>query len=110
AVGAGTSNVTQSLGTVVHAIAAMATEDGTDYVERLDDIWDQFDFGGLWFNRKQRRVAEQMVDKFVRWQKDKPRDLVAVEEAFTVRVPGHDIQITGRVDRVERDEAGRAVI
>ncbi|MFG1825772.1 ATP-dependent helicase [Microbispora bryophytorum] len=110
AVGAGSSNVTQSLGTVVHAIAAMATEDGTDYVERLDDIWDQFDFGGLWFNRKQRRVAEQMVDKFVRWQKDKPRDLVAVEEAFTVRVPGHDIQITGRVDRVERDEAGRAVI
>ncbi|WP_169948789.1 ATP-dependent DNA helicase [Microbispora sp. H11081] len=110
AVGAGSSNVTQSLGTVVHAIAAMATEDGTDYVKRLDDIWDQFDFGGLWFNRKQRRVAEQMVDRFVRWQKDRPRDLVAVEEAFTVRVPGHDIQITGRVDRVERDEAGRAVI
>ncbi|GLX08455.1 DNA helicase [Microbispora sp. NBRC 16548] len=110
AVGAGSSNVTQSLGTVVHAIAAMSTEDGTDYVKRLDDIWDQFDFGGLWFNRKQRRVAEQMVDRFVRWQKDRPRDLVAVEEAFTVRVPGHDIQITGRVDRVERDEAGRAVI
>ncbi|GGO25807.1 DNA helicase [Microbispora rosea subsp. aerata] len=110
AVGAGSANVTQSLGTVVHAIAAMATEDGADYVKRLDDIWDQFDFGGLWFNRKQRRVAEQMVDRFVRWQKDKPRDLVAVEEAFTVRVPGHDIQITGRVDRVERDEAGRAVI
>ncbi|MBO4270702.1 ATP-dependent helicase [Microbispora triticiradicis] len=110
AVGAGSSNVTQSLGTVVHAIAAMATEDGTDFVKRLDDIWDQFDFGGLWFNRKQRRVAEQMVDRFVRWQKDKQRDLVAVEEAFTVRVPGHDIQITGRVDRVERDGAGRAVI
>ncbi|KAA9375057.1 ATP-dependent helicase [Microbispora cellulosiformans] len=110
AVGAGSSNVTQSLGTVVHAIAAMATEDGTDYVKRLDDIWDRFDFGGLWFNRKQRRVAEQMVDRFVRWQKDKQRDLVAVEEAFTVRVPGHDIQITGRVDRVERDGAGRAVI
>ncbi|MEW9534112.1 ATP-dependent helicase [Microbispora sp. NPDC049125] len=109
AVGAGGTSVTQSLGTVIHAIAVLATEDGADLVKRLDDVWDQFDFGGVWFNRKQRRVAEQMIDRFVRWHKQNPRELVALEESFTA-VVADGVQIKGRVDRVERDGDGRAVI
>jgi RecB family exonuclease len=109
AVGAGGSSVTQHLGTVIHAIAVLATEDGPDLVRRLDDIWGEFDFGGEWFNRKQRKVAEQMVERFVRWHKENERTLVATEEAFTAVVSDR-VHIKGRVDRVERDEAGRAVI
>ncbi|MGV9539287.1 hypothetical protein ACWDR9_37260 [Streptosporangium sandarakinum] len=32
--------------------------------KRLDDVWGELDFGGVWYNRKQRRVAEEMVAKF----------------------------------------------
>ncbi|MEZ0076730.1 ATP-dependent helicase [Planotetraspora sp. GP83] len=109
AVGAGGTSVTQSLGTVIHAIAVLATEDGADLGRRLDDIWDQLDFGGIWFNRKQRKVAEQMVERFVRWHQENPRELVALEEAFTA-VVADGVHIKGRVDRVERDGDGRAVI
>ncbi|GLW97778.1 DNA helicase [Microtetraspora sp. NBRC 16547] len=109
AVGAGSASVTQSLGTVIHAIAVLATGDDPDLARRLDDVWDQFDFGGVWFNRKQRRVAEQMVERFLRWHRENPRELVALEEPFTA-VLSEGVHIKGRVDRVERDGDGRAVI
>jgi superfamily I DNA/RNA helicase/RecB family exonuclease len=110
AVGAGSTSVTQSLGTVIHAIAVLATEDGgTDLAKRLDEVWDQFDFGGAWFNRKQRKVAEQMVERFVRWHEANEREVVALEESFAVPLSS-GVEIRGRVDRVERDHAGRSVI
>ncbi|WP_422664864.1 PD-(D/E)XK nuclease family protein [Acrocarpospora corrugata] len=111
AVGASSASVSQSLGTVIHAIAVLAAENNP--VEalsgRLDEIWDELDFGGLWFNRKQRHVAEQMVERFLRWHAENPRELVAPEEAFTA-VVSEGVIIKGRVDRVERDGEGRAVI
>ncbi|GII57022.1 DNA helicase [Planotetraspora thailandica] len=109
AVGTGGSGVAQSLGSVIHAIAVLAAEDGADLMGRLDDVWDEFDFGGVWFNRKQRKVAEQMIERFVRWHENNERDLVAQEESFTA-VVSEGVQIKGRVDRVERDGDGRAVI
>ncbi|MFF3665313.1 ATP-dependent helicase [Microtetraspora malaysiensis] len=109
AVGAGSVGVTQSLGTVIHAIAVLATGDDPDLAKRLDEVWDRFDFGGVWFNRKQRKVAEQMVERFLTWHRENPRRLVALEEPFTA-VLSEGVHIKGRVDRVERDDDGRAVI
>ncbi|MDF5755517.1 ATP-dependent DNA helicase [Spongiactinospora sp. TRM90649] len=112
AVGASGTSAAQGLGTIIHALAVLAAT-GVPAEEtlgkRLDAIWDELDFGGKWFNRKQRQVAEQMIRKFVRWQQDNDRDLISTEEAFTA-VVGEGIEIRGRVDRVERDGDGRAVI
>ncbi|MFC0866225.1 ATP-dependent helicase [Sphaerimonospora cavernae] len=110
AVGAGGSAATQHLGSVIHALAVLATDDGVDLHERLDGIWNQFDFGGVWFNHKQRKLAEQMIDRFVRWHKNNTRELVETEQGFTVALPEREIQIKGRVDRVERDSEGLPVI
>ncbi|MFC4587489.1 ATP-dependent helicase [Sphaerisporangium corydalis] len=111
AVGASGTDMSRSLGSVIHAIAvlAVAGQAGETLGKRLDEIWDELDFGGVWFNRKQRVVAEQMVGRFLTWQEENPRELVAVEEAFTA-ILSEDVQIKGRVDRVERDGDGRAVI
>ncbi|MEV7011835.1 ATP-dependent DNA helicase [Streptosporangium sp. NPDC051022] len=111
-VGAGGTDVARGLGTVIHALAVLAatgmpTEDTLG--KRLDDVWHELDFGGAWYNRKQRKVAEEMISKFVRWHQDNPRELVGLEEAFTAMV-SEGVQIKGRVDRVERDGEGRAVI
>ncbi|MEU8202627.1 UvrD-helicase domain-containing protein [Streptosporangium sp. NPDC049046] len=111
-VGAGGTDVARGLGTVVHALAVLAatgmpTEETLG--KRLDDVWHELDFGGVWYNRKQRAVAEEMISKFVRWHEENPRELVGLEEAFTAMV-SEGVQIKGRVDRVERDGEGRAVI
>ncbi|GLK14526.1 DNA helicase [Streptosporangium carneum] len=111
-VGAGGTDVARGLGTVIHALAVLAatgmpTEETLG--KRLDDVWHELDFGGAWYNRKQRKVAEEMISKFVRWHQENPRELVGLEEAFTAMV-SEGVQIKGRVDRVERDGEGRAVI
>ncbi len=111
AVGASGTDMSRSLGSVIHALAVLAAagQEGDALGKRLDEIWDDLDFGGVWFNRKQRKVAEQMVSRFLTWHEQNPRELVAVEEAFTAELsPG--VHIRGRVDRVERDGEGRAVI
>ncbi|MEU7864087.1 ATP-dependent DNA helicase [Nonomuraea sp. NPDC049141] len=112
AVGAAGTSSAQGLGTVIHALAVLAATDlpNEDLLgKRLDEIWNELDFGGVWFNRKQRQVAEQMITKFWRWHQENPRELVALEEAFTATV-SDGVQIKGRVDRVERDSENRAVI
>ncbi|MFI7640304.1 ATP-dependent helicase [Nonomuraea sp. NPDC049400] len=112
AVGAAGTSTAQGLGNIIHALAVLASTDlpSEDLLgDRLDQIWNDLDFGGAWYNRKQRQVAEQMIGKFLRWHKENPRELVALEEAFTAMV-SEGVQIKGRVDRVERDSDNRAVI
>jgi RecB family exonuclease len=49
-----------------------------------------------------------MVRRFLDWHAANPRDLVAVEQALQVQIG--QVQITGRVDRLERDPQNRAVV
>ncbi len=110
AAGAGGSDVLRHLGTVIHAAAVLAAE-GTDEAgigERIDDIWHHLDFGSAWYSGKQRELAHRMVTKFLAWHRSNPRELVAVEQALRVRIG--QVEITGRVDRLERDDRGAGVI
>jgi superfamily I DNA/RNA helicase/RecB family exonuclease len=110
AAGAGTSDVLRHLGTVIHAAAVLAAEGTgeTGIEERIDDIWHHLDFGSAWYNDKQRELARRMVARFLAWHRGNPRQLVAVEQALRVRIG--QVEITGRVDRLERDEDGGGVI
>jgi superfamily I DNA/RNA helicase/RecB family exonuclease len=110
AVGAGRSDVLRHLGTVIHAAAQLIAEGATEgaVADRIDDIWHHLDFGSVWYGTRQRELAERMVRKFLDWHAANPRELLATEQALRVRVGG--VEITGRVDRLERDELGRGVI
>jgi RecB family exonuclease len=110
AVGAGRSDVVRHLGTVIHAAAVVAASGATEQqvADRIDEIWHHLDFGSAWYSAKQRSLAERMVRKFLDWHAANPRDLVAVEEALKVRIG--QVEITGRVDRLESDDQGRAVV
>ena len=110
AAGAGGTDVLRHLGTVIHAAAVLAAE-GTDEAgigERIDDIWHHLDFGSAWYSGKQRELAHRMVTKFLAWHRSNQRELVAVEQALRVRIG--QVEITGRVDRLERDDRGAGVI
>jgi superfamily I DNA/RNA helicase/RecB family exonuclease len=110
AAGAGRSDVLRHLGTVVHAAAVLAAEGAAerDVALRIDEIWHHLDFGSVWYSAKQRAQAERMVRRFLDWHAANPRELVAVEQALRVRIG--QVEITGRVDRLERDDKGRAVV
>jgi superfamily I DNA/RNA helicase/RecB family exonuclease len=110
AAGAGRTDVLRHLGTVIHAAAVLISEGASErsVASRIDDIWHHLDFGSVWYGSRQRELAERMVRKFLEWHASNPRDLLATEEALRVRVG--QVEITGRVDRLERDSAGRGVI
>ena len=110
AVGAGRSDVLRHLGTVIHAAAVLAATGATEQqvADRIDEIWHHLDFGSAWYSAKQRSLAERMVRKFLDWHAANPRALVAVEQTLKVRIG--QVEITGRVDRLEADDRGRAVV
>ena len=109
-VGAGSVDVVRHFGTVVHAAAVLAATGAADSLigDRIDEIWHHLDFGSAWYSEKQREQAHRMVSKLLAWHRANPRELVSVEQSFQARLG--EVEITGRVDRLERDDQGRAVI
>ncbi|HEV7754808.1 MAG TPA: ATP-dependent DNA helicase [Mycobacteriales bacterium] len=102
----------QGLGTLVHD-AATLTADPASATEaalnaRVDAGWQGLDLGGPWFADKERERARRMLRKLLGWLRENGRDLVAVEEGFSVSV-GRAV-LEGRVDRLERDADGRLVV
>jgi superfamily I DNA/RNA helicase/RecB family exonuclease len=110
AVGASSPGTAQQLGVVIHAAAALAAAGGDDgeVAKHIDELWQHLDFGSTWYSTRQRAQAEVMVRKFLDWHQRNPRELIAVEQQLEA-VLGN-VTITGRVDRLERDEDGSAIV
>jgi superfamily I DNA/RNA helicase/RecB family exonuclease len=110
AAGVNSPTVLRHFGIVIHAAAALAAEGAADgdIGKRIDEIWHHLDFGSAWYAAKQREQAERMVRRFLDWHRENPRELLAVEEELRVRIG--NVQITGRVDRLERDADGSAIV
>ena len=103
----------QVVGTLVHALAELGS--GADALDeaaltaRLDEVLPELDLGAPWAVRRRREEAVEQLRKFLAWQRDNARELVGTE--LTVQVPLSDRAVlSGRVDRLERDEQGRAVV
>ena len=110
---AGTTGPAQVVGTLVHALAELGSgADALDekaLVQRLDDVLPELDLGAPWAVRRRREEAVEQLRKFLDWQRDNGRTLVGTE--LSVQVPlGERAVLSGRVDRLERDEQGRAVV
>ncbi|HZB49901.1 MAG TPA: PD-(D/E)XK nuclease family protein, partial [Mycobacteriales bacterium] len=102
----------QSVGNALHEVAALAAEaDPEDLAPRLEAALDRLDLGGAWTTRRERARAREMLTTFLRWHRASRSRyvLVDVERSFSVPV-GDGAVLTGRVDRLERDEAGRLVV
>jgi superfamily I DNA/RNA helicase/RecB family exonuclease len=110
AAGVSSPAAARHFGIVIHAAAALAADGAEDaeITKRIDEVWGHLDFGSAWYSAKQREQAERMVRKFLDWHRANPRQLVAVEQDLRVRIGR--VEITGRVDRLERDADGGAIV
>ena len=111
---ASSSGPPQVLGSLVHALCELASgaEGSTraELEERLDAALPELDLGAPWAAGARRAEALAWLDKFLRWAADNPRELVATELAVRVPLGPDGAELSGRVDRLERDAAGRAVV
>nr|WP_255658793.1 UvrD-helicase domain-containing protein [Actinoplanes sp. L3-i22] len=113
--GAAPAGPAQGIGNLVHAAAMLAEDAHADrekLVEYVSARFDSIELAARWMAGPEQERAEAMVDKLLRWLAANPRRLLAIEHEFTVRLEDESrpIQLTGRVDRLEIDEAGRLVV
>ncbi|MEO6504056.1 MAG: ATP-dependent DNA helicase [Jatrophihabitantaceae bacterium] len=107
-----TDEVAASLGTLVHWVAEQA-EPGAgveDLTELLELGWSRLDFSAPWHAVSERARAQRMLAELAKWlvQSRAELTLVGREEPFRVRVG--DAELSGKVDRLERDQHGRLVV
>ncbi|MEJ5944902.1 ATP-dependent DNA helicase [Pseudokineococcus basanitobsidens] len=97
-------------GTLVHDIAARHPDaDRTALGAELDRRWHELGLRDTWPGRRERRTAEEVLDLLAPYLAGAGgRDLVGTE--VEVRVAVGRALLTGRVDRLERDEQGRLVV
>ncbi len=109
----GTTGPSQVLGSLVHALAELGSGPDAlgaqELTDRLDAVLPELDLGAPWAVRRRREEAVQQLDRFLRWSAANPRVLVGTELAVLVPLGGSAV-LSGRVDRLERDGHGRAVV
>ena len=102
-----------SFGTVVHTVAEHAMKsdvDPTELGEHLERVWHQIPFDAPWLSDTERVEAQIALERLAVWTETvSHREVLGVEVPFSVpvRVAGHDLELTGTVDRLDRDGDGR---
>ncbi|MEV0649720.1 ATP-dependent DNA helicase [Phytomonospora sp. NPDC050363] len=113
--GSEASGAAQQIGNLVHAAAedAVAAADvGEAMHTYVGANMESMPVEAPWLSAKQRERVTKMVDKFADWVRDNPRELIAAEKGFKVRLSEGDVtvELSGTVDRLERDAQGRLYI
>ncbi|GHH62224.1 helicase UvrD [Kitasatospora indigofera] len=113
-----TSSAAQGFGNVVHALtdevgSGRTPADLAVLMERLDTVWDALAFDAPWKSHQEKHEARAALERFLNWHVlERGRSTVATEHGFdvTLDVGGVSVQIRGSMDRVEKDDAGRAYV
>ena len=106
--GRGAPGTEQSLGTLVHAIAAEHPHGShADLAAELERRWPELGLGDGWVGRRQRAVADLMIRRLADYLASRP-GRVEVERAIEVLV-GRAL-LKGRVDRIEYGSDGAVTI
>lgn len=109
-VGETAESVAQQTGVLVHQLGHELAQglDPSQLRARFDELWLAVDAGEGWGAERQYRRTRAMVDRLEAWSRSDRREILDSEREFDV-VIGR-AQVAGRVDRLERDDAGRLVV
>ncbi|GAA4542234.1 ATP-dependent helicase [Mycobacterium paraffinicum] len=109
-----------AIGSVLHALVAEPQRSESELLAELDRAWRHLPFEAQWHSANELARHRAMIEAFVEWRAQTRRALtevgveVEIDGAMTSSgdgaLQGGDIRLRGRVDRLERDAAGRLVI
>ena len=106
-----------TMGSVLHALIAEPNKSETELLAGLERAWKHLPFDARWHAANELARHRAMVAAFVEWRAQSRGELteVGIEVDLdgtlgTPRGDGGGIRLRGRVDRLERDGAGRLVI
>jgi superfamily I DNA/RNA helicase/RecB family exonuclease len=106
-----------TVGSVLHALMAEPGKSESELLAELDRVWEHLPFDADWYSANELARHRGMIQAFVEWRAQTRGALTEVGVEVDVdgvlgtpREDGGEIRLRGRVDRLERDGAGRLVI
>ena len=115
--GTTTRELRSTIGSVLHALIAEPGKSGSQLLAELDRAWRHLPFDAHWYSANELARHRAMIQAFVGWRAQTRGELsevgVEVDVDGVLRAPrddGGEVRLRGRVDRLERDGAGRLVI
>ncbi|WP_264061626.1 ATP-dependent helicase [Mycobacterium montefiorense] len=106
-----------TIGSVLHVLIAESDKSEAQLLSELERAWQHLPFDARWHSANELTRHRAMIEAFIEWRAQTRGELteVGVEIAVdgvlaTSRDGGGDVRLRGRVDRLERDGAGRLVI
>jgi superfamily I DNA/RNA helicase/RecB family exonuclease len=104
-----------TVGSVLHALIADSTRSESALLAALERAWQHLPFESRWHSANELARHHAMIQAFLTWRAQTRRELtevgveVDVDGVLDMR-DGTGVRLRGRVDRIERDAAGRLVI
>lgn len=102
-----------TIGSVLHALIAEPAASESQLLAALERAWQHLPFESQWYSANELARHRSMIQAFLGWRGQTRRELteVGVEtDVDGVVDVGGGVRLRGRVDRIERDGAGRLVI
>jgi superfamily I DNA/RNA helicase/RecB family exonuclease len=100
-----------TVGSVLHALIAEPAGSEAELPAALERAWQQLPFESRWYSANELDRHRAMIETFLAWRAQTRGELaeVGVEVDVDGVIDG-GVRLRGRVDRIERDAAGRLVI
>jgi len=115
--GTNARNLRSTIGSVLHALIAEPGKSEAQLLAELDRAWQHLPFDADWHSANELARHRAMIQAFVEWRAQTRGELsevgVEVDVDGALQAPrddGGEVRLRGRVDRLERDGAGRLVI
>lgn len=112
--GDGEISLAATLGSLIHRLVQLATEEGWGLAElraQLGQVWDRLPFEAAWFSASERAEVEQALARFLNWRTNRDAELLRVEAGFELELSldGLQVSLVGKVDWLERTATGLRV-
>ncbi|MCL2315921.1 MAG: ATP-dependent helicase [Actinomycetia bacterium] len=110
------SGASAQVGTLLHEVFRRDADGGLGAegaAAVMDARWSGLGFDAPWKSAWMRAEASQAYDRFALWRDERPdRTCAGVEVPFRWRtvLDGRPVEVTGTIDRLERDDAGRWIV
>ncbi len=115
--GTNARDLRSAIGSVLHALVAEPHQRESELLAELDRAWKHLPFDAQWHSANELARHRAMIEAFIEWRAQTRGALteVGIEVEIngalgTPRDDGGEVRLRGRVDRLERDAAGRLVI
>ncbi len=104
-------DVRSAIGSLLHALVAEPGNTESQMLSELEKLWSKLPFDSQWYSDNELARHRAMLSTFAQWRAQTRNELTEVGTEIGVDgTVGAGVRVRGRLDRLERDGAGRLVV